>query len=889
MEWKFIFIWGSILLSLRITHQAANVALGGVAALSSLLDPLLLPNLVIDGKPYSDYASQSCVSTLREDDPWWRVDMGRPHEISTIEVIRRSDCCVSELNRAEIRIGNSLENNGTNNPRCAVITGTNDIYMTFHCNPMRGRYVIIFLPGVNRTLQLCEVKVYPATVTGANVALGGVAAQSSLWDPLFLPHLPIDGKPYANYWYGSCVSTLYENNPWWRVDMRGPYDIISVEVIRRSDCCVSELNGAEIRIGNSLENNGNNNSRCAVITVNSNITMTFNCKQMRGRYVNIFLPGVKRRLQLCEVKVYATTHVTGVNLAQRGTATQSAEPASAETAPRKAVDERPGPKQSRETCASVPMRNNPWWRLDLRSIYRITAVSIISVGDCCSEELNGAEIRIGLRSDTSNQRCAIISIAEGQRKYNYHCGTMEGRFVHVVLPGLLKTLTVCEVRVFGTLLENVALRGVAFQSSSRWKAENKASTVIDGRRSSTCSRTQNKPGQWVKVDLLVPYNVTAVQLAYSKDCCYNANVRVDNTRCGVIPSGLQSLVTLDCGGAVGRYVTVFHPFIPPSLCEVEVYSTRINLQNKVPQQPPRHDYCSPSSCSRDYILIHNQPKTWFEAQTYCKERHGDLASINNVWDMNRVIDKMEKDFNDFWIGLYEDVVTWKWSLSEKGYYRDGEAEFRNWGVGEPNYKSVIRHCAVIRHTGEWKDLDCDLLQYFLCFDGKKGAPETKILVKTALNWTDARRYCREHHTDLLSVRNWTENHEIKSMVPAGKRVWIGLSGESWKWSDRSHSSFRYWSQEPLSSLRGGPNCVHVYDGKWSVRSCNTKSMFLCYYFKKKKRSVLRISADFDMSDPAIQQQILSQLEAEMKNKGISDFKIRWRMSGRLSHKEETAR
>lgn len=93
------------------------MALGGVAALSSLLDPLLLPNLVIDGKPYSDYASRSCVSTLREDDPWWRVDMGRPHEISTIEVIRRSDCCVSELNRTEIRIGNSLENNGNNNSR----------------------------------------------------------------------------------------------------------------------------------------------------------------------------------------------------------------------------------------------------------------------------------------------------------------------------------------------------------------------------------------------------------------------------------------------------------------------------------------------------------------------------------------------------------------------------------------------------------------------------------------------------------------------------------------------------------------------------------------------------------------------------------------------------
>lgn len=85
--------------------------------------------------------------------------------------------------------------------------------------------------------------------------------------------------------------------------------------------------------------------------------------------------------------------------------------------------------------------------------------------------------------------------------------------------------------------------------------------------------------------------------------------------------------------------------------------------------------------------------------------------------MNRVIDKTENVFNDVWIGLYEDVITWRWSLPDQVYYGDGETEFRNWGVGEPSEKSGIQHCAGIRHTGEWKDLDCDLLHYFLCFDG----------------------------------------------------------------------------------------------------------------------------------------------------------------------------
>uniref|UniRef100_A0A8P4K9Z9 C-type lectin domain-containing protein n=1 Tax=Dicentrarchus labrax TaxID=13489 RepID=A0A8P4K9Z9_DICLA len=167
--------------------------------------------------------------------------------------------------------------------------------------------------------------------------------------------------------------------------------------------------------------------------------------------------------------------------------------------------------------------------------------------------------------------------------------------------------------------------------------------------------------------------------------------------------------------------------------------------------------------------------------------------------------------------------------------------------------------------------------------GRGGSPETKILVEIPMKWIDAQYYCRVHHTDLFSVRNQAENQEIQSMVPAGKLTWIGLFGDSWKWSDGSNSLYRFQWQGSLDNLGEGPNCAHFYNRKWSVRSCHTKSMFLCHYFKK--RSVLRISTDFDMSDPDIQQQILNQLEAEMKNNGISDFKISWRMS--FTHKQST--
>ncbi|XP_071316082.1 macrophage mannose receptor 1-like [Trachinotus anak] len=322
-----------------------------------------------------------------------------------------------------------------------------------------------------------------------------------------------------------------------------------------------------------------------------------------------------------------------------------------------------------------------------------------------------------------------------------------------------------------------------------------------------------------------------------------------------------------------------HPEIPLTLCEVEVYSTWEHPQNTFPQQPLTYNYSSSSSTwSRDLILVHNQPKTWFEGQTYCREKYADLATISNVKDMNKVIDFINQDVSNLWIGLYEDGVIWRWSLSDKRYYADGEDKFRNWDSGEPDTKRGIQHCAGMQRTGEWKDLDCGLLNFFLCFDDRDGASENKILVETPMKWADAQHYCRQNHKDLLSVRNLAENQEFQSMVPAGKLAWIGLFGDSWKWSDASDSLFRYWGQGQLDNLGEGPNCAYANGRTWSVRSCNTKSMFLCYYFKR--RYLVRISTDFDMSDPVIQQQLIKQLEAGMKSKGNSDVKIQWRMSGR---------
>ncbi|KAK7878046.1 hypothetical protein WMY93_031296 [Mugilogobius chulae] len=72
----------------------------------------------------------------------------------------------------------------------------------------------------------------------ANVALGGTATQIDTFDDRGVASNAIDGNREAVY---------------------GDFTITSVTVVNRGDCCAHRLNGAQIRIGNSLENNGNNN------------------------------------------------------------------------------------------------------------------------------------------------------------------------------------------------------------------------------------------------------------------------------------------------------------------------------------------------------------------------------------------------------------------------------------------------------------------------------------------------------------------------------------------------------------------------------------------------------------------------------------------------------
>ncbi|XP_053335734.1 fucolectin-like [Clarias gariepinus] len=137
-----------------------------------------------------------------------------------------------------------------------------------------------------------------------NVALQGIAVQSSTYMNRYSANLAIDGSTVSNMGSGSCTHTNGDYGAWWRVDLLALFDISTVIITNRGDACAERINGAEIHIGTSLVNNGNNNPRCVVISsIPLGVSASYTCNMM-GRYVNIIIPKIYQFLSLCEVQVF---------------------------------------------------------------------------------------------------------------------------------------------------------------------------------------------------------------------------------------------------------------------------------------------------------------------------------------------------------------------------------------------------------------------------------------------------------------------------------------------------------------------------------------------------------------------------------------------------------
>ncbi|MGH0185198.1 UNVERIFIED_CONTAM: hypothetical protein FKN15_017252 [Acipenser sinensis] len=208
-------------------------------------------------------------------------------------------------------------------------------------------------------------------------------------------------------------------------------------------------------------------------------------------------------------------------------------------------------------------------------------------------------------------------------------------------------------------------------------------------------------------------------------------------------------------------------------------------------------------------------KTWQEAQSYCRNQGRDLPTIQDQDGVNKLIGIIPKTKeNNFWIGLHHDKENWQWSNGDDVIYSNWRADL---------------FCASVNSDGEWEDSVCSEKKPFMCYNETSIITERYTLIEELKTWTEAQQYCREHHTDLVSIKNASENEDLVKKAQ-GKTFWIGLFNEPWKWSHQGDNyTFHTWNTGEPDNGGGSENCVVMLkSGEWSDRGCNSPYPFFCY-------------------------------------------------------------
>ncbi|TNN28169.1 Asialoglycoprotein receptor 2 [Liparis tanakae] len=160
--------------------------------------------------------------------------------------------------------------------------------------------------------------------------------------------------------------------------------------------------------------------------------------------------------------------------------------------------------------------------------------------------------------------------------------------------------------------------------------------------------------------------------------------------------------------------------------------------------------------------------------------------------------------------------------------------------------------------GTWNDTRCDLAKPYVCKISSETPPPTPAPGdgeclpfwvpygsycyyvyngQTGFSWPDARHYCQQFGTELLSLHSRAEVEFVRNLnYTKYHNVWIGLTRDrnfGWGWTDATSLGFLNWAAgEPNTAFHPGEvgeeSCVEMYpDGRWNDNNCMQKRGFGC--------------------------------------------------------------
>uniref|UniRef100_A0A3P9ID79 C-type lectin domain-containing protein n=1 Tax=Oryzias latipes TaxID=8090 RepID=A0A3P9ID79_ORYLA len=116
----------------------------------------------------------------------------------------------------------------------------------------------------------------------------------------------------------------------------------------------------------------------------------------------------------------------------------------------------------------------------------------------------------------------------------------------------------------------------------------------------------------------------------------------------------------------------------------------------------------------------SSPKTWDEAENFCRSIGANLASVKNSLENTKLlslINQQKGNYAPTWIGGSDAQKNGVWFWSDGSNY-----QYTNWCPNEPNNHNGQQKCLQMNFSDRkcWDDVECWIRRPFICIKKRSG-------------------------------------------------------------------------------------------------------------------------------------------------------------------------